>query len=88
MAILSTGANVKTRLSKIGNSRLQKALFMPAIVAHRYNPPILAFCARLTAKGKSKMSVIGAVMHKLIRQVFGVLKSQKPFDPNFLSLSP
>jgi len=86
----SSGSSVhgKPRLSKIGNSRLRKALFMPAIVARRYNPPILAFCDRLTAKGKSKMSVIGAVMHKLLRQVFGVLKSQKPFDPNFLPLTP
>ncbi len=39
---------------------------------------------RLLAKGKSKMSIVGAAMHKLLRQVFGVLKSQKPFDPNFL----
>jgi transposase len=32
------------------------------------------------------MAMIGAAMHKLLRQVFGVLKSQRPFDPNFLSL--
>jgi hypothetical protein len=38
------------------------------------------------AKGKSKMSMVGAAMHKLLRQAFGVLKSQKPFDPNFLPL--
>ena len=86
----SSGSSVrgKPRLSKIGNSRLRKALFMPAIVARRYNPLILAFCDRLLAKGKSKMAVVGAAMHKLLRQVFGVLKSQKPFDPNFLPISP
>jgi transposase len=32
------------------------------------------------------MAMIGAAMHKLLRQVFGVLKSQQPFDPNFLTL--
>ena len=86
----SSGSSVrgKPRLSKIGNSRLRKALYMPAIVARRYNPPIFAFCERLLAKGKSKMSMIGAAMHKLLRQVFGVLKSQKPFDPNFIPLNP
>jgi transposase len=85
----SSGSSIhgKPRLSKIGNSRLRKALFMPAIVARRYNSPIAAFCDRLTAKGKSKMSVIGAVMHKLLRQVFGVLKSQRSFDPNFVQIS-
>jgi transposase len=84
----SSGSSIhgKPRLSKIGNSRLRKALFMPAIVARRYNSPIAAFCARLTAKGKSKMSVIGAVMHKLLRQVFGVLKSQRSFVPNFVQI--
>jgi transposase len=60
---------------------------MPAIVARRYNPFIRTFCDRLLAKGKSKMSMVGAAMHKLLRQVFGVLKSQKPFDPNFLHLN-
>jgi transposase len=82
----SSGSSVrgKPRLSKIGNARLRQALFMPAIVARRYNPFIQALCDRLLAKGKSKMSIVGAAMHKLLRQVFGVLKSQKPFDPNFL----
>jgi transposase len=84
----SSGYSVhgKPRLSKNGNSRLRKALYMPAIVARRCNPFIRTFCDRLLAKGKSKMSMVGAAMHKLLRQVFGVLKYQKPFDPNFLPL--
>lgn len=83
----SSGSSIhgKPRLSKIGNSRLRKALYMPAVVARRCNPFIRAFCDRLLAKGKSKMSMVGAAMHKLLRQAFGVLKSQKPFDPNFLA---
>ena len=62
------------------HSRLRQALFIPAIVARRYNPLIRTFCKRLLAKGKSKQSVIDVAMHKLFRQVFGVLKSQKIFD--------
>jgi hypothetical protein len=34
----------------------------------------------------AKMSMVGSAMHKLLRQAFGVLKSKKPFDPNFLPL--
>ena len=30
------------------------------------------------------MEVVGAVMHKLIRVIYGVLKSGKPFDPEKL----
>jgi transposase len=65
---------------------LRKALYLPAIVARRYNPLIQVFCDRLLATGKSKMAMIGAAMYKLLRQVFGVLKSGLPFDPNFLAL--
>jgi len=35
---------------------------------------------RLFDAGKNKMQVVGAVMHKLIRVVYGVLKSGQPFD--------
>ena len=40
----------------------------------------------LELKVNRKWPSVGAARHKLLRQVFGVLKSQKPFDPNFLSL--
>jgi transposase len=78
----------RLRSTLIGSSRLRKALYMPAVVARRHNPLIFAFCDRPLAKGKSKMSVIGAAMHKLLRLVFGALKSQKPFNPYFLPISP
>jgi transposase len=73
---------------------------MPALVARRYHPLIRTFCdrnraevssarvsvsERLLANGKSTMAVIGTAMHKLWRQVFGVLKSGQPFNPDFLT---
>ena len=72
----------KTRLSKTGNARVRKALFLPAMTAKRYNPIVRSFCQRLASHGKNKMQVIGAAMRKLIHIVFGVLKSGKYFDPN------
>lgn len=72
----------KTRLSKTGNARVRKALFLPAMTAKRYNPIVRSFCQRLASHGKSKMEIIGAAMRKLIHIVFGVLKSGKKFDPN------
>jgi len=71
----------RTRLSKIGNQRVRKALFMPAIVAKQHNPIVRAFCQRLARRGKPKMAIIGAAMRKLNHIVFGVLKTGKPFDP-------
>jgi transposase len=73
----------KTRLSKIGNARVRKALFMPALVAKRHNPIVRSFCQRLAANGKTKMEIVGAAMRKLIHIAFGVLKSGRPFDPNY-----
>jgi transposase len=77
-----SGTSVKghTRLSKMGSSSLRKSLYMPAIVAKRYNPIIKAFSERLKAAGKSTMLIIGAAMRKLVHIIYGVLKSGKPFD--------
>lgn len=79
-----TSVQGKTRLCKIGNARLRKALFFPALVMMRRCPEIQAFRAKLLAAGKQKMQVVGAVMHKLIRIIYGVLKSGKKFDPEKL----
>jgi transposase len=73
---------VKTRLSKMGNARVRKALFLPAIVARQHNPIVRAFCQRLAERGKTKMQIVGAAMRKLIHIAYGVLKSDKMFDPN------
>lgn len=76
----------KTRLSKVGSSRLRRALYMPAVSAKRYNPVIIALCSRIEANGKSKMVALGAAMRKLLHIVFGVLKSNKPFNKRLHSL--
>jgi transposase len=69
-------------LGKEGNRYLRKALYMPALVAIKYNAPLRHFAFRLRAAGKPKMSIVCAVMRKLIHIAFGVLKHQKPFNPS------
>jgi transposase len=83
--IRQSGSSVRGRpsLSKVGSGRLRKALYLPAIVALRFNPLVKAMGTRLSANGKSKMLIVGAAMRKLLHLAFGVLKSGKPFDPNF-----
>jgi transposase len=73
----------KTRMSKTGNSRLRKLLYMPAIVACHHNPIIMIFAQRLRERGKTPMSIVGAAMRKLVHIAYGVLVSGKPFDPNY-----
>jgi transposase len=62
---------------------LRKALYFPAITALRFNPLIRALGLRLKEKGKPKMLIVGAAMRKLLHLAYGVLKSKRPFDPNF-----
>ena len=70
----------RTRISKIGNSRLRKALYWPAIAAMRHNAAIRAFSKRLLATGKPPMLVIVAAMRKLICLAYAVVRSGRPFD--------
>lgn len=79
-----TSVHKKSRLSKTGNPNLRKALYMPAIVAKNYNKIVKEFCARLSQSKHTPMEVIGAAMHKLIHLIYGVLKSERPFDENYL----
>lgn len=84
-----SGASVagKPKLSKIGNPRLRKALYFPAIVAIRHNPVIKAMAERLRARGKTEMCIIGAAMRKLLHLVYGVVKHDTKFDENFAHAS-
>jgi transposase len=77
-----TSVRRKRGLGKEGNRYLRKALYMPALVAIKYNVPLRHFACRLRAAGKPKMSIVCAVMRKLIHIAFGVLKHQKPFNPS------
>ncbi len=80
-----SGSSVKgkPRLCKIGNGRLRKTLYMPALVSIQYNPIIIRFYDRLKVKGKNGNVIVCAVMRKLVHIIFGVLKSGKMFDPNY-----
>ena len=80
-----SGSSVRgrTRLSKIGNARLRKALYFPAITALRCSEFFKQWAEGLRQRGKCKMSVIGAAMRKLIHLAYGVLKTGKPFDPEW-----
>ena len=80
-----SGSSVRGRtvLSKIGNARLRKALYFPAMTALRCSSFFQQWAKGLRERGKCKMAVIGAAMRKLIHLAYGVLKTGKPFDPNW-----
>ena len=80
-----SGTSIKGRtvVSKRGHADLRKALYMPGMVAIRYNPLIKDMAERLKAKGMAPKAIISAAMHKLIHLIYGVLKTRQPFDANW-----
>jgi len=76
-----TSVHGKPRLSKMGNQRVRKFLYLPSLAAIRCNPLIQQLRNRLLEKGKAKMVAVGAAMRKLLHIAYGVLKNRKPFDP-------
>jgi transposase len=75
-----TSVHRRPRLSKAGDGRWRARLYMPALVAIRWNSAIRAQFTRLTGAGKSKMSAIGAAMRKLVQIAFGVFNTRRPFN--------
>ena len=67
-------------ISKAGNKYLRAALYMPALVAVQYQPNAKAFYQKLVGAGKKKMQALVAVMRKLLRCLWGMLKHQQDFD--------
>jgi transposase len=76
-----SGTSVRGRpqISRQGSSRIRAALFMPAFSAIRHCKLFREQSEALQARGKSPKSAAIAVMHKMIRVAFGVLRHRTPF---------
>jgi transposase len=77
-----------SRIGPAGNRFLRKALYFPAISARTHNPRFKVFADRLAERGLSKMAIIMAVLHKLVRTAFAILKNQSAYDPSHISITP
>ena len=78
-----TSVRGRSKLSKIGNARLRKALYFPSMSARQHNPIVRTFCERLSIRGKQTMVIQGAAMRKLLHIIYGVWKKGRPFDPAY-----
>ncbi len=65
-----------------GRSLLREALYMPALVAARFNPDLKAVYDRLTAAGKPAKVAITAVMRKLIIVANALVRDQRKWAAN------
>ncbi len=83
--IRDSGSSVKGsgNIEKKGNKYIRTKLFMAALSSSRYNPSCKALYQRLTIKGKKHKQKRVAVLNKLLRQIFAVLKYDREWNPNY-----
>lgn len=65
-----------------GRAGLRKALYMPALVATRYNAPLTEKYQQLIADGKAAKIALTAIMRKLIVLANALLRDNRKWTPN------
>ena len=78
-----TSISKKSRISKIGSSKLRNSLYFPAMSAMRSSAEMIKFAQKLRSKGKNGKVIVIAIMRKLLHLVFGILKNNSTFKSNF-----
>jgi len=64
-----------------GRANLRQALYMPALVAARFNPDLKARYDKLRAVGKPPKLAITAIMRKLVILANALIKAQRTWTP-------
>jgi transposase len=65
-----------------GRAQLRRALYMPALVAARFNPDLKAKYDQLIAAGKPAKVAITAIMRKLVVLANALLKANRTWEKN------
>lgn len=75
-----TSLNKPSRISRQGNRHLRKALYMPALTAARFDPHLKAFYQQLLLRRKTKLQALTAVARKMLHAIYGIFKTDTPYD--------
>lgn len=84
----TSGSSVRRRgrLSKEGCPLLRHVLYMAAMTVVARKNTLRSFYDAMVARGMARACALGALMSRLLRIAFGVLKHQTPFVENFARL--
>ena len=87
LTIRESGSSVRgrSRISKVGNRKLRNLMFLCSFSVYRYNMACREIYERITSKGKSKKLALIAVVNKLLKQSFAIVKSGLPYDEKYVS---
>lgn len=86
--VRTSGTSVDSRphMSKRGNSRVRRMLYMGAMAAIRVEGPFASTYQHLLDEGKAPMSALGAIMRKLLVVCRGVLINNEDYNPDRVSV--
>lgn len=73
----------KAHINRAADPELRALLYMATWSACKSNKACIELRKRLKNKGKASKVILIALAHKLLRQVWGVLKNDRPFDNDF-----
>lgn len=84
--IEASGKQERSRMSRRGHRRLRRSLYMGALTTSRFHPTMRSFYQRLQEERRLRpRQALVAVMHKLLRQMMGMLgayqRGEAPFVP-------
>lgn len=80
-----TSVNFKGHINRNGDKTLRAQLYLAAMSSLRCNAECKACFDRLRSNGKPGKVAVVAVANKLIRQVFAVVKQEKPYIDGYVS---
>lgn len=74
----------KTKISKKGNSRIRRALLMPAFNVVKHEPRFRKFYERIMTSKEKKMIGYVAVQKKILVIIYSLWKNNQAYNPNYL----
>jgi len=74
---------IGVRISKQGSSEVRAILYMVAKSALVYNPHIRQIYDRFKSQGMAHNEAMGVIMHKILRIIYGMLKSGSGYQPAY-----
>jgi len=78
-----TSVKGKSRICKMGMSRIRAMLYICSWSAMRYNKACKELYHRLLAKGKAKKLALIAVANKLLKQAFSIATQKTKYNENY-----
>ena len=78
----------RPRVSHRSNKRLKSLLYLAALSMCQHNKEFRLYRERKTMEGKHFFLVMNNVANKILRILFAVIKSGKPYDPMYVCLDP